>query len=316
MNTSLSEEFDFQTINLADDYEGKVTATLIAANSNTRKRRSVLYIHGWSDYFFHPHVATAFNEQGFDFYALELRKYGHSLLKHQHPNYCRSLEEYFEEISIALRQIHHKNNQPIILLGHSTGGLTTSLYMNSGAERALVSLLILNSPFLELNVSKLSRKILPLIARLGASLLPFSKVEHTVSPVYNQSLHKDFYGEWNFDKAWKPINHFPTYLSWLSAVVKAQSMLKHQSDIKVPTFVMHGSKSLIPKKYTKEAQTSDCVLNVDDILHIAPHLGKQITMVEIKDAVHDVFLSEEEVRNKAFDEMFGWLEKRSYEMVH
>lgn len=307
MKTSLSEEFDFQTINLADDYEGKVTATLIAANSNTRKRRSVLYIHGWSDYFFHPHVATAFNEQRFDFYALELRKYGHSLLKHQHPNYCRSLEEYFEEISIALRQIHQKNNQPIILLGHSTGGLIAGLYMNFGAEKALVSLLILNSPFLELNVSKLSRKFLPLIARFGASLLPFSKVEKTVSPVYNQSLHKDFYGEWDFDKAWKPINHFPTYLAWLSAVVDAQSKLRHHSAIKVPTMVMHGSKSLIPKKYTVQAQTSDCVLNIDDIRQIAPKLGHDITMIEIKDAVHDIFLSKEEVRKRAFAEMFGWL---------
>ncbi len=297
--------------NLPDDYEGKVSATLIASKSNTTIRKSVLYIHGWSDYFFHPHVATVFNEQGFDFYALELRKYGHSLQKHQHPNYCRSLEEYFEEISIALRQIHQKNNQPIILLGHSTGELLAGLYINFGAERALVSLLILNSPFLELNVSKVSRKILPLIARIGASLLPFSKVENTVSPVYNQSLHKDFYGEWDFDKTWKTINHFPTYLAWLSAVVEAQSKLRHHSAIKVPTLVMHGSKSLIPKKYTIHAQTSDCVLNIDDIRQIAPLLGKQITLVENKDALHDVFLSKEEVRKRAFEEMFGWLGEKT-----
>ncbi len=310
MKTALTEKFDFQTINLPNDYEGKVTATFIAAKANTARRKSVLYLHGWSDYFFHLHVAQEFDEHGFDFYALELRKYGHSLLPHQRPNYCRSLEEYFEEISFTLGKIHQINNLPIIFLGHSTGGLIAGLYMNTGKEKDLVSALILNSPFLELNIPKISRKIVSLVAKIGASILPFSKIDKTVSPVYNQSLHKDFFGEWNFDKTWKPFSHFPTYLAWLCAVIEAQTNLKLQSDIKVPTLVMHGSKSLISKKYTKEAQTSDCVLNVEDILQIAPHLGNHITMVEIKDAVHDIFLSKKEVRKQAFKEMFGWLGER------
>ena len=90
---TLNSNFDLETISLKDDYEGKVIATLIKSKSNTGNRKSVLYIHGFVDYFFHPHVAQKFNDNGFDFYALDLRKYGRSLLKHQHASYCKSLDE-------------------------------------------------------------------------------------------------------------------------------------------------------------------------------------------------------------------------------
>ena len=306
----LTDEFHFRTISLPDDYEGKVTATFIEAKANHGQRKSVLYIHGWSDYFFHPHVARQFDVHGYDFYALELRKFGNSLLSHQHPNYCRSIEEYFEEISRALREIRKNSKQPIILLGHSTGGLITALYMNSGVERGLVSALILNSPFLEMNVSRFSRVVMPFVAGTIASILPYSKVENTVSPVYNQSLHKDYFGEWDFNKDWKPINHFPTYFTWLSTVSDAQSKLKNHSAINVPTLILHSAKSINPKTMSEEAQKSDCVLNVEHIRQIGPKLGKDITMIEIEGAVHDIFLSKEEVRNHTFQEMFGWIEKR------
>ena len=39
----------------------------------------MLYLHGWNDYFFQTHLADAFAALGFDFYALDLRRYGRSL---------------------------------------------------------------------------------------------------------------------------------------------------------------------------------------------------------------------------------------------
>ena len=102
----LIKDYTSQTIKLTPDYEGEVTAVLTSSNFNAGNRKSVLYIHGYIDYFFHPHLGENFNENDFDFYALDLRKYGRSLLEHHHPNYCKNIEEYFEEISIALRQIN------------------------------------------------------------------------------------------------------------------------------------------------------------------------------------------------------------------
>src|SRR5690554_7610758 len=149
--------FTTQTILLKPDYEGEVTATLIASKANTGKRKSVLYIHGFIDYFFHEHLANEFSTNGYDFYALDLRKYGRSLMEHQHPNYCRSIEEYFEEISIVLRQIHEASKEKVVLLAHSTGGLITANYMNFGKEKNLVKTLVLNSPFFDFNMSRIKK---------------------------------------------------------------------------------------------------------------------------------------------------------------
>ena len=39
----------------------------------------MLYLHGWNDYFFQTHVADYLTDLGYDFYAVELRRYGRSL---------------------------------------------------------------------------------------------------------------------------------------------------------------------------------------------------------------------------------------------
>ena len=49
------------------------------------------------------------------------------------------------------------------------------------------------------------------------------------------------------------------------------------------------------------------ILNVVPMKRIGSLLGSQITIIEIEKAVHDVFLSKEPVREKAFEEMFTWL---------
>ena len=65
----------------------------------------MLYVHGFVDYFFQTHLAEFFTARGYDFYALDLRKYGRSLLDHQTPNFCRDMSEYFPEIDAAVRII-------------------------------------------------------------------------------------------------------------------------------------------------------------------------------------------------------------------
>jgi alpha-beta hydrolase superfamily lysophospholipase len=155
---NLHTDFDYQTIELSPDYEGKVTATLISSKFNVGDRESVLYLHGYIDYFFHPHVCEKFINNDFDFYALDLRKYGRSILEHQRPNFCFDIEEYFEEITIAIRQINKTSNALIHLLGHSTGGLIASSYMNDGKEKSSIKSLILNSPFLDFNQPEFAKK--------------------------------------------------------------------------------------------------------------------------------------------------------------
>ena len=71
----------FETLELAfaDDYDGVVAATLVRLPVANAERGAVLYIHGFSDYFFQRHMAERFAAEGYAFYALDLRKYGRSL---------------------------------------------------------------------------------------------------------------------------------------------------------------------------------------------------------------------------------------------
>jgi len=105
----------------------------------------VLYVHGFIDYFFQRHMAERFAAEGYAFYALDLRKHGRSLRPHQHPNFCKNVAEYFADITRAIDEI----GAPVLLAGHSTGGLVCSLYADEGEKRDALTALWLNSPFFE-----------------------------------------------------------------------------------------------------------------------------------------------------------------------
>ena len=51
------------------------------------------------------------------------------------------------------------------------------------------------------------------------------------------------------------------------------------------------------------------VLNVDHIKETGKKLGKKVTFLAVENAIHDIFLSKKEVREKAFTEMINWLKK-------
>jgi hypothetical protein len=91
---NIDKDFTFQTIKLAPDLKERSYVNFF----KSQPRRQGVYLHGYNDYFFHT-AAEKFNENNFDFYALDLEN--GSLLKIS--NYCKDIEEYFEEISIAIR---------------------------------------------------------------------------------------------------------------------------------------------------------------------------------------------------------------------
>ena len=70
---------------------------------------------------------------------------------------------------------------------------------------------------------------------------------------------------------------------------------------------MHSSSSAKFFRFSKEAMKKDIVLNVEDIKKRGVKLGSQITLLEVKNAMHDIFLSPKVVREKAFEGMFEWL---------
>ena len=111
-----------ETIALRPDDQGEVVATLVVRRAPVPTDKAVLYVHGYCDYFFNVELADRYNEQGFDFYAIDLRKYGRSLRPHQTPYLALSLDEYFEELDAAVDRIRNRDGHTLLLYnGHSTG---------------------------------------------------------------------------------------------------------------------------------------------------------------------------------------------------
>lgn len=303
-------DFEYHTLNFPPDYDGPVVATLIRAPFPARDtRRAVLYIHGYIDYFFQEHLAGEFVAQGYRFYAVELRKYGHSYLEGQHPDFARSMYEYYPDLTESIRHIVSDGAEEVVLLGHSTGGLLAALYASDGpvAQREAVKCAVLNSPFLEFNTTWFKKHVQIPLAAWVSLVLPFAHTGSELSPLYAESVHRDFHGEWDFDTRMKPIEGIPLYFSWLRAVRDGQRRVRRGLHIGVPVLVMSSDRSYFGKEWSDELLRADSVLNVEDIRRLAQNLGADVTYVQIRGGMHDLFLSAQKVRAEAFRVVFDWL---------
>lgn len=299
--------FEALTIDLPEAYDGPAVATLVRRPAPRGAGRAVLYIHGFVDYFFQEHMALAYNERGYDFYALDLRRYGRSLRPHQRPNFCRDLREYYAEIDRAIALVGADGHRRLLLNGHSTGGLTAALYAHEGARRDRVAALFLNSPFLDLNATPAQRAQAALVVPLGAAL-PHLPLGGVVSPLYAQSVHASERGEWEFDLRWKPIAGHPAYAGWLRAIVLGQRRLQAGLKINCPVLLMHSARSHVGAVWCDDFTCADCVLDVEHMRRYGPGLGRDVKLVAVEGGLHDLVLSAPPVREQVFAELFAWLE--------
>lgn len=304
----LGNGFMSMEINHPDDYEGKVKSVLVSRSAKQVSHKAVLYVHGYIDYFFQTELADHFNKWGFNFYAVDLRKYGRSLMPHQKPNFARNMQEYFPDLDTAIAQIKKDGNTEMILMGHSTGGLLTSLYLDKHNPDGYIKALLLNSPFFDLNIPSALRSVLPLPMWLGKKFENLSM--DFLTQHYPKSLHKDYKGVWDFNIKWKPIVNFPFYFTWMRAIRLAQIRLHKGLDINVPVLVMHSDKSYKGRKWNDIIKEQDAVLDVVHIAKYADVIGKDVKKVEVVGAVHDMVLSKPDVRKKVYEEMYNWMKSK------
>lgn len=305
----LGAGFEQLTINLKDDYEGKAIATLIRRlNPATTSNTAILYIHGFNDYFFLQEMGIRFNSAGYNFYALDLRKYGRSHLPHQKFNDTRNLKDYYEEINKAI-EILKAQNQKIILMGHSTGGLIVTLFAKDNTKKSKFDGVILNSPFFDFNMSsKILEKLIPFASAVG-KLFPSIKVSDVLHKEYGESLHKDYEGEWDYNLEWKPSTPPPISLGWLRAICKGHKELRKKFTINEPVLVLHSARTITDKLDKIQMHSMDAVLSVADIKRVASHIEGDVQITAIAGGMHDLILSKKEVRDGVYQAMFDWLQK-------
>lgn len=161
------EGYEARYVNHGEAFDGPCRSTIIRKIcKNSKSRKAYLYIHGFNDYFFQKEMGELFVDSGYNFYAVDLRRYGRSWQPWQYPFNVRKQNEYFEDIDSALAQIRRDGNTDITLSGHSTGGLTVAYMAAMKGARIGVNRVVTDSPFLEWNFS-------PIMRNVGAPIIEF-----------------------------------------------------------------------------------------------------------------------------------------------
>lgn len=314
----LGPPFERLELPLGTDAEGPVVATLV------RRRRSpndlllhargplhgvdVLYVHGWSDYFFQVELAERVERLGARFHAVDLRKYGRSLRPHQTPGNVDDLAVYDEDLGAALDAIaaEHRDGprRRLVPMGHSTGGLTLSLWAARHPE--LVDGLVLNSPWLEFQASAVGRALVAPVIKLGARRNPLAPLPAVDPGFSTRTVSAAGEGSWTYDQQWRPDRGFPLHPNWLAAVFAGQARVEAGLGIEVPTLVLLSDKSMLQPRWDDGMARADVAINVDVVAHRALSLGSEVTVRRLRGALHDVVLSEPDVRERAYDVIGRW----------
>jgi len=279
--------FEALELEFPADYDGPVVATLVRLPAAEAPRGAVLYVHGFSDYFFQRHMAERFAAEGYAFHALDLRKYGRSIRPHQHANFCKSLTEHYADITAAIDVI----GSDVLLAGHSMGGLLSSLYAQEGERRRQIQALWLNSAFFDWNLPEW-RKVQLHVATAIGRYCPFLNDPKAFRPDYTRALRT----EWDFDAKLKPDFGFPLYYGWLGAITDAFEKLHRGLAIECPVLSMHSDEA-------------DVVLDWRHIARWSRLLGPNVTVMAFPGAWHDLILSPGRIREEVFTQLFAWAER-------
>ncbi|QCR39657.1 alpha/beta hydrolase [Microbacterium sp. SGAir0570] len=308
----LGPGFEQTTLPLGSDDEGEVVATLVRAMPHPGLRLfgawrdiDVLYVHGWSDYFFQTDLARLFTDRGARFHALDLRKYGRSIRPGQARGYVTSLDVYDDDIEAALTVMDTaRQGRRLVLLGHSTGGLTLTLWAARHPGRAAA--VALNSPWLELQLGPLGRQAVAPLVEVRARFDP--RGAHPVVDLgFYTRAQREVGSLPDAPDGWRPEQGFPTHPAWLAAVIAGHARVAAGVDVGAPALVLLSARSTSPLRWNDTMTSTDSVLVVDDIARAATRIAATVTIARIDGALHDVFLSAASARAEAADRLVSFV---------
>lgn len=302
--------YEARYVNQGNAFDGPCRSTIIRKLNKSTSKRAYLYVHGFNDYFFQKEMGDRFVDSGYNFYAVDLRRYGRSWQPWQYPFNVRKQSEYFADIDSALAQIHRDGNTDITLSGHSTGGLTVAYMAAEKGKYIGVNRIVTDSPFLEWNFNSFMRNVGAPTIEFLSHIFPNAKVKQHKCDGYAYSLLKEYDGEWEYNTEWKMIYSPPVTFSWVGAINHAQSqMMKKRGNIAVPILIMHSSRKIDGCNYTPEFKTGDAVLDPFMLQKRGEKLGITREVCTIDSGIHDLILSPLPAREAAYDSIFSFLRR-------
>ncbi|AQX17290.1 hypothetical protein BKM78_11625 [Tessaracoccus sp. T2.5-30] len=284
--------------------DGSLVATVVR-RSHPVSRRAVLYVHGWSDYFFQRHLADEMAALGYDFYAVDLRRYGRSLRDRQLAGYIANLSDYFTELDEALEVVRSEGHDDVVLMGHSTGGLTASLWAHE--RPGAFSAVVLNAPWLELQANSLLRPATQPVLSAARAVAPTTALPQLDTGFYRRCISSSEEGEWDYNLNLKGDPAFLIRVGWMAAILDGHARVAAGLSIDCPVLVAISARSDFRRSWDEGFRLADIVLDVDRIASRAPKLGDLVVIARIPDAMHDLVLSRTDVRERVFSEYSRFL---------
>ncbi len=306
------------------DDEGQVIATFVRKNPQTllpdaqwrrfartvlrRSPAAILYVHGWNDHFYRRHASEFWEKMGVHFYAVDLPKFGRSYRSGQTPGYTEDLHGYFPVLD-ALRDLIVKECGPrvkILAIGHSMGGLVASLWMHHRQPHH-VTALMLNSPWLELQLTRFGRWLTTPVVR-GVTMMGGKTAMPLNDPgFYSRTLYKSQGGLWNYERYQLPDDvQFQPRAGWMNAIYNGQDEVAKGLDIRVPVLVCTSDRSMLQTRWDPLMARADTVLDVQSVRQAAVNLGPFVTLVTIPGALHDISMSAPDARREYFRIGLEW----------
>lgn len=205
----------------------------------------LVYVHGWNDYFYQPHLARMFSQLGAAFYALDLSRYGRNMPQWAGKpwnGYVEDFTDYDPELDWAVANAREEHpGLPLLVMGHSMGGLVVSGW--AARHHDDFDGIIFNSPWLVHDVSGVPAGI-----QIRRLLADYGQEKHFALPqgpdtVYSDSLvgyraigsplprrlvpfqNDPSVAGWIINPNWRILAGAPTFVGWISAVFQAQRWL-------------------------------------------------------------------------------------------
>jgi alpha-beta hydrolase superfamily lysophospholipase len=198
-------------------------------------RAHVLLIHGIAEHAErHAHVASRFASAGFETHAYDLRGFGASAGRRSFVDRWSQYHDDVEDQLASIRAV--AGARPIVLYGHSMGGLIALGYALADPPRPEPDLLVLSAPAIAARVARWKRALADVLGRAMPRLeipneLPVGGLSH--DPQVEIAYRSD------------PLNVHRTTarlgMELFHEQSRVQARLRQIGPLPIPSYVLHGA---------------------------------------------------------------------------
>jgi alpha-beta hydrolase superfamily lysophospholipase len=198
-------------------------------------RAHLLIVHGIAEHAGrHAHVASRFASAGIETHAFDLRGFGASAGRRAYVDRWSQYHDDVEDRLVSIRAV--ARDLPVILYGHSMGGLIAIGYALADPPRPEPDLLVLSAPAIAARLAHWKRALADVLGRVA----PHLEIPNELPP---GALSRDVEVEVAYRS--DPLNTHRTTsrlgMELLHEQARVQSRLAQIGALPVPTYVLHGT---------------------------------------------------------------------------